>query len=183
MPANQRDPYHIAVAVQDYLYRSGGFSYATDVRGMCHGQKVVDSSLAIKRGYCEYFAMAMVMPLRELGVPSRYVLGYLPGRDQPDGTWRVDRSASHAWVEVFFPGYGWVEFDPTPGNGENGQSPTQLAEETRGRSDAGYQPGPGELIQPGLHRAARAGLRSGVASVTPPPPSVQMRRSALWSPC
>ena len=127
LPSTKRDPYHITVAVQDYLYRTGGFVYTTDVRGMCDGQKLVDCFLTIKRGYCEYFATAMVMLLRELGVPSRYVLGYLPGHEQEDGSFRVDRSASHAWVEVYFAQYGWVEFDPTPGNAENGQQPTELA--------------------------------------------------------
>ena len=173
LPASQRDPYHIAVAVQDYLYRSGGFSYTTDVRGMCDGQKVVDCFLAIKRGYCEYFATAMVMLLRELGVPSRYVLGYLPGHAQADGTWLVDRSASHAWVEVFFPGYGWVEFDPTPGNGENGQSPTQLAE---GSPVASPTPGTNQdapsSFNPECITPRQPNCGPDVTSVTPPgPPS------------
>lgn len=126
LPVGQRDPYHIAVAVQDYLYRTGGFQYNTDVRGLCGAEKLVDCFLRVKQGYCEYFATAMVMLLRALDIPARYVLGYLPGQRQSDGTWRVDRSAAHAWVEVFFPGIGWVEFDPTPGNAENGQQPTRL---------------------------------------------------------
>jgi transglutaminase-like putative cysteine protease len=127
MPADQRDPYHLAVAVQDFLYRTGGFQYDTDVRGLCDDtSKLVDCFLQSKKGYCEHFATAMVMLLREMGVPSREVLGYLPGREQQDGSWIVDRSAAHAWVEVYFPGHGWVEFDPTPGNGENGQEPTNL---------------------------------------------------------
>jgi hypothetical protein len=128
LPANQRDPYHVAVAVQDFLYRTGGFLYDTDVRGLCQDtSKLVDCFLQTKRGYCEHFATAMVMLLREMGIPSRYVLGYLPGREQDDGSWTVDRSAAHAWVEVYFPGHGWIEFDPTPGNAENGQEPTHLA--------------------------------------------------------
>ena len=122
----RRNPYHIAEAVQDYLHRRGGFVYETDLRGACDGQNVVDCFLQIKRGYCEYFATAMVMLLRELGIPSRYVLGYLPGKEQADSSWLVDQSAAHAWVEVYFPGYGWVEFDPTPGNEENGQEITRL---------------------------------------------------------
>ncbi len=125
--ADRRDPYHIAEAVQDYLFRRGGFEYDTDMRGVCNGLNIVDCLLEARRGYCEYFATTMVMLLRELGVPSRYVLGYLPGKEQGDGTWLVDQSAAHAWVEVYFPGYGWVEFDPTPGNRENGgQQPTRL---------------------------------------------------------
>ena len=128
LPASRRDPYHIADAVENYFYSTGGFQYNTDVRGLCPADKLlVDCLLEIKQGYCEYFATAMTMVLRELGIPARYVLGYLPGREQQDGSWLVDRSASHAWVEVYFPGHGWVEFDPTPGNGENGQAQTNLA--------------------------------------------------------
>jgi hypothetical protein len=88
---------------------------------MCEdNSKLVDCFLENRQGYCEYFATAMVMLLREMGIPSRYVLGYLQGREDTAGVWTVDRSAAHAWVEVYFPGHGWVEFDPTPGNGENG---------------------------------------------------------------
>ncbi|HUP83309.1 MAG TPA: transglutaminaseTgpA domain-containing protein [Candidatus Limnocylindria bacterium] len=122
----ERDPYHAALAVQDYLYSSGGFKYTTDLRGACAGEELVDCFMRIKKGYCEYFATAMTMMLRTMGVPARYVLGYLPGQEQADGTWRVDRGAAHAWVEVYFPRFGWVEFDPTPGNTENGQAPTNL---------------------------------------------------------
>lgn len=124
----KRDVYHITVAIQDYLNKTGGFQYRTDVRGIdCGDDILVDCFLRTKQGYCEFFASAMVMMLRAIDIPARYVLGYLPGREQPDGSWIVDRSAAHAWVEVYFPGYGWIQFDPTPGNQENGQAPTHLA--------------------------------------------------------
>lgn len=149
LPADQHDPYHVAVAVQDYLYRSGGFEYATDVRGRCEdNSRQVDCFLALKKGYCEFFASAMVMLLRELGIPARYVLGYLPGQEQDDGSWRVEASAAHAWVEVYFAGHGWVEFDPTPGNAENGQEPTHLdpgGALTPPDTDPFNPPGQGEL--------------------------------------
>src|SRR5205085_12232326 len=93
LTSNQRDAYHVAAAVQDYLYRTGGFVYNTDVRGLCDGEKVVDCFLRIKQGYCEYFATTMVMLMRANDVPARYVVGYLPGQEQTDGTWKVDRSA------------------------------------------------------------------------------------------
>ncbi len=126
LPASQRDPYHIAMLFQDYLYRTGGFQYNTDVRGLCDGQLLVDCFLQTKQGYCEYFATAMVMMLRSVGIPARYAVGYLPGKQQSDGGWRVESDAAHAWVEVYFPTYGWVEFDPTPGNQENGQRPADF---------------------------------------------------------
>lgn len=127
LPRNQRDPYHIARAVQDYLLRDGGFEYETNVPGVCSGQPQVDCFLTIRHGHCEMFATAMVMMLRTQNIPARYVLGYLPGK-LADGVYSVDRSAAHAWVEVYFPGYGWIRFDPTPGNRENGQTPTRLEE-------------------------------------------------------
>src|SRR3954453_2436987 len=128
LPTDRRDAYNVAEAVQDYLYSKGGFSYETDLRGLCSTSQKVDCFMTIKKGYCEYFASAMTMMLRELNVPARYVVGYLPGQQQSDGSWLVQRSASHAWVEVYFPNHGWLEFDPTPGNSDNGQAPTHLAE-------------------------------------------------------
>jgi transglutaminase-like putative cysteine protease len=129
LPEDQRDPYHVTVALQDYLYRGGGFTYDTDVQALCpSGQtNVVDCLLQKRRGYCEFFATTLAMMLRTQQIPARYVVGYLPGRADPStGAFTVDRSAAHAWVEVLFPGYGWIPFDPTPGNAENGQVPTRL---------------------------------------------------------
>jgi transglutaminase-like putative cysteine protease len=126
LPRTERDPYHVAKAIQDYLYGSGEFEYTTDLRGQCNSENTVDCLLRIRKGFCDYFATAMAMMLRTQGIPARYVRGYLPGREQTDGSWRVNLGAAHAWVEVYFPRYGWIEFDPTPGNAENGQAPTNL---------------------------------------------------------
>jgi transglutaminase-like putative cysteine protease len=128
LPADQRDPYHVAQAVQKYLYRQGGFVYDTDVQGLCApGTPVPDCLLQTRHGYCQYFATTMVMMLRTQMIPARYVDGYLPGRptSQP-GTYLVERSAAHAWVEVYFPKSGWIRYDPTPGNFSNGQQATEL---------------------------------------------------------
>ncbi len=67
-------------------------------------------------GFCQQYATTMVMMLRTLDVPSRYVEGYLPGHLIGDGQYEVDASAAHAWVEVWFNDVGWVPFDPTPGD-------------------------------------------------------------------
>ena len=131
-----RDPYHIAFAFQKFLYKDGAFEYQTDVRGMCTGENLVDCFLRERKGYCEYFATAMVMMLRTQHIPARYVVGYLPGKieqvvtDEGETVSQrvVTRAASHAWVEVYFPGYGWVPFDPTPGLTDAGQEPTELPE-------------------------------------------------------
>ena len=69
-----------------------------------------------RRGYCEQFASAMVVLLRAAEIPARLVTGYAPGTLNPlTGLYDVRNSDAHAWVEVFFPGVGWVEFEPTPG--------------------------------------------------------------------
>jgi transglutaminase-like putative cysteine protease len=65
-------------------------------------------------GYCTYYASAMVMMLRSQGVPARFVGGYAQGEwDEATRSYRVRASNSHTWVEVYFPGYGWIQFEPT----------------------------------------------------------------------
>nr|MBA2248350.1 transglutaminase domain-containing protein [Chloroflexia bacterium] len=67
-----------------------------------------------QRGYCEYYASAMAVMLRSVGVPARVVVGFYPGQfdEQQQGTVYRQKNA-HAWVEAFFPGYGWIPFEPT----------------------------------------------------------------------
>ncbi|MBN1399359.1 MAG: transglutaminase domain-containing protein [Anaerolineae bacterium] len=68
-----------------------------------------------QRGYCDYSATAMVVMLRSVGVAARYASGYGMGAyDYPNAGWVVTEENAHAWAEVFFPGLGWVEFEPTP---------------------------------------------------------------------
>ncbi len=76
----------------------------------------------VQQGYCDYYASAMVVMLRAVGVPARYVVGYTPGQilneDERQGpqtpiAYRVLERNAHAWPEVFFPAYGWVQFEPT----------------------------------------------------------------------
>jgi protein-glutamine gamma-glutamyltransferase len=72
-----------------------------------------------RAGHCEYFATAMTVMLRSIGIPARYVTGFLPGEyNDVGGDYIVRGSDAHAWVEVFFNGYGWVTFDPTPPSNE-----------------------------------------------------------------
>jgi hypothetical protein len=82
---------------------------------------------ANRAGVCRDFAHLAITMCRALSIPARYVVGYLPGKLLEDKQTRVvERSAAHAWVEVFFPGYGWYPFDPTPGLTEQGQEITVI---------------------------------------------------------
>lgn len=70
----------------------------------------------IRRGYCDYYATAMVTMLRSVGVPARTASGYAEGVwDEESGDYFVTERDAHTWVEVFFPDYGWIEFEPTAG--------------------------------------------------------------------
>jgi transglutaminase-like putative cysteine protease len=69
----------------------------------------------LQRGYCDYFASAMVVMLRTQGVPARLVSGYAGGQYNPEtGVFEVRQNVAHTWPEVYFPGYGWQRFEPTP---------------------------------------------------------------------
>jgi transglutaminase-like putative cysteine protease len=107
------NPYRIATRIEQ-KFRSPAFTYDTDMRNVdCGGRGFTECFMRVKRGYCMYYATAMIMLLRQQGIPARIVMGYLPGeRVGMVETVRVENA--HAWVEVFFPGWGWWTFDPTP---------------------------------------------------------------------
>ena len=71
--------------------------------------------LDVRAGHCEYFASAMTIMLRHLGIPARLVNGFRTGEYNSIGdNWTVRQYHAHSWVEAYFPPYGWIEFDPTP---------------------------------------------------------------------
>ena len=108
--AGRDTPFDKADAIQGYLRN---IPYSQQIAGPAAGQDGVDYFLfESKEGYCDYYASAMVTMLRAVGVPARYVRGYSWG-EQEEGVFHVLASNAHAWPEVFFPGYGWVEFEPT----------------------------------------------------------------------
>ena len=73
----------------------------------------VDTVVKLKKGVCQDFAHLMIACLRNMGLPSRYVSGYIETMPPPGKEKLVGTDASHAWVSVYFPSIGWVEFDPT----------------------------------------------------------------------
>lgn len=86
----------------------------------------------IQEGYCDYYATAMAMMLRVVGVPARTASGYAEGTfDEESGAYFVTERDAHTWVEVFFPEYGWIEFEPTAGESPlerpPGEDPAELA--------------------------------------------------------
>jgi transglutaminase-like putative cysteine protease len=116
MVPDPADPYDIASATVDYLQSSTNFTYDTDVRDLpCEGLSTVECFAQYRHGYCQQFATTMAILLRQQGIPTRLVTGFLPGTRNAGLNETISFSEAHAWVEVYFPGYGWVEFDPTGG--------------------------------------------------------------------
>ncbi|WP_174735120.1 transglutaminase domain-containing protein [Mesobacillus harenae] len=112
-------------AIESY-FRSSGFTYdQRDVALPGQGADYVDEFLFYtKQGYCDNFSTSMVVMLRSVGIPSRWVKGYTEGeyRSLGEGNARlyeVTNNNAHSWVEVFFPNVGWVPFEPTQGFSAN----------------------------------------------------------------
>ncbi len=118
-PSATKDPYDLARAITTYLVAEGGFVYNSNVTGIdCGRDLAVECFARTRQGYCEYYASTMALLLRSNGVPVRVAEGFLPGQRTVTAsgtTERILKSGSHAWVEVYFPRYGWVLFDPTGG--------------------------------------------------------------------
>lgn len=113
LTAGLETPYDKAEAIRAYLL---SIPYNLDIPAPPAGRDGVDWFLFDQReGYCDYYASAMVVMLRAVDIPARYVLGYASGALDPEtGQYRVLELNYHSWVEAYFPGYGWIPFEPTP---------------------------------------------------------------------
>ncbi len=114
LTALQPTPYDKAAAIEAYLR---GFPYDDHAPAPPNDREVVDYFLFdLQRGYCNYYATAMAVLARAAGLPARLVIGYTAGSfDYAAGHFVVREVNTHAWVEIYFPGIGWVEFEPTAG--------------------------------------------------------------------
>jgi hypothetical protein len=110
--ASGATPYDKALAVEAYL-RS--LPYETKVPTPPSDRDWVDYTLFdVQTGYADSLATSMTVMLREVGVPARVVTGFAPGHlDENEGAYIIFESEAHAWVEVFFPRYGWINFEPS----------------------------------------------------------------------
>ena len=124
LTATAPTPYDRARTLETYLRK---FPYTLDVPAPPPNRDVVDYFLFdAKRGYCDYYATAMVVLARAAGLPARLVVGYAPGfYNNFTGQFIVTEADAHSWVEIYFPEYGWIEFEPTAS-----RAPIERAAET-----------------------------------------------------
>lgn len=112
--------YEMVRAIEQYLKEDGGYRYSLlEVENTPDGGDYVDHFLfESKIGYCNNFSSAMAILLREVGIPTRWTKGFTPGSQYTDDNgetfFEISNANAHSWVEVFFPSYGWVPFEPSP---------------------------------------------------------------------
>ncbi|UVS80959.1 DUF3488 and transglutaminase-like domain-containing protein [Actinokineospora sp. UTMC 2448] len=118
-----------AVAIQEYFAPSNGFLYRTETSQATGVEALKDFLFGAKIGYCEQYASAMAILARAAGLPSRVAIGYTAGYQAGDYR-SITTQDAHAWVEIFFPGEGWVTFDPTPLSDGRGYQPPYVDDGT-----------------------------------------------------
>lgn len=112
-PANSPplSPYDQARAIEQFLHQ---YPYSLDLVAPPDEVDIVDYFLFdLQTGFCDYYASAMVVLARAVGLPARLGVGFLQQPTDADGVQTVSQINAHSWAEVYFAGYGWVEFEPT----------------------------------------------------------------------
>ncbi|MDE3075165.1 MAG: transglutaminase domain-containing protein [Chloroflexota bacterium] len=140
--AGRRSAFDQAEALEAFLRT---FAYDTEIPPPPAGRDGVDWFLFdMRRGYCDYTASAMAVMLRELGIPARIVSGFAPGSLDPgDGYYHVTEKDTHTWTQAYFPGYGWIDFEPSAQ-----QPPFPRAHAPRSSSAGGAQSQPTPTLAP-----------------------------------
>jgi transglutaminase-like putative cysteine protease len=132
------NPYVAVNRVENYLRRRN--VYNESVPRSVGTPELANFLLTTKRGYCQHFAGSMALMLRMNGIPARVAVGFTfeSGRFDTEKQSQeiIDRDA-HSWVEVQFPGYGWIPFDPTPGRSVPNVASTSSADYSRTEIDLG----------------------------------------------
>ncbi|MDQ3886547.1 MAG: DUF3488 and transglutaminase-like domain-containing protein [Actinomycetota bacterium] len=112
--AGTQTPFDATLTLNAFFTEPGnGFSYELQTPPASNGDALVDFLFDGRAGYCEQYASAMAIMLRTLGIPARVAVGFTPGIATGDSR-LITTADAHAWVEVWFPGAGWLTFDPTP---------------------------------------------------------------------
>jgi hypothetical protein len=113
LAGDARTPYDAVEKLQQWFLSSGTFHYSN--HPPVSSLPLVGFVTKTHAGYCQHFAGAMALMLRYLGIPARVAVGFAGGTyDPPQHLWNISDREAHAWVEVWFKGYGWLPFDPTP---------------------------------------------------------------------
>ena len=167
------NPFDQSIAIRNYLRRA--IAYNDQIAAPPPNVDPVHYVLFdLREGYCNYYASAMAIMLRSQGVPARIVQGYAQGEyNEEDGFYRVRANNAHTWVEVYFPAYGWIQFEPTaslplesrlPGEGGNAGDSFQDVEELDPQDLLGLRQDDGTLSALDDQAPLGDGLEDGAAA-------------------
>ncbi|SEO93616.1 Transglutaminase-like enzyme, putative cysteine protease [Halogranum amylolyticum] len=129
---NETNAYDKARAIERYLESSKEYSLTVQ---RPDGDITESFLFEMDAGYCTYYATSMVVMLRSQGVPARFVTGYTSGQQVADDKYVVRGLDSHAWVQIYFPEVGWVDFDPTPGDARENAENARLEEARQNQAE------------------------------------------------
>jgi len=153
--------YDKATAIESYLR---AIPYDTEIPPPPQGRDGVDWFLFDeKKGYADYSASAMAVLLRSVGIPARVVAGYSPGTfNTTDGTFHITEAQTATWTQVYFPGYGWIDFQPSSNSPLAGRGSGAAGGRVSTQASAAGQPDPSlpprppkPVVQPKVKQAPR----------------------------
>ncbi|MEO7262150.1 MAG: DUF3488 and transglutaminase-like domain-containing protein [Jatrophihabitantaceae bacterium] len=154
--AGKTTPYDQAKAISDYFTTpENGFTYDLNAPAE-DGRSALETFLDKKQGFCQQYAAAAAVMMRQAKLPSRVVLGYTHRDPDTSGAFTVMTSDAHAWVEVYFPTIGWIPFDPTPLAGPDAGRAVPLP----------WAPHPQTVAEPTAEPTANRGPSASGASAT-----------------
>jgi transglutaminase-like putative cysteine protease len=113
--AGATSDYRKVLAIQQHFH-GPSFVYSTDVEPADDADGLLEFLTQTRTGFCQQYSSAMAVMVRALGLPARIAVGYRSGTRQEDGSYLVQSDDAHVWVEVLFPGYGWLPFEPEAGS-------------------------------------------------------------------
>lgn len=158
--AGDTNPYDEATSIESHL-RGGAFAYTlTPPKTPANEWPIVYFLDTSHEGYCQYYASAMGAMLRSLGIPTVLLSGYGPGTATGQATaghqpiFQVTTTDAHAWVEAYFPGYGWVPFEPTPASNFGGYLPFLRGGSTAAPTQQAFPKSHGSTPTPSARAAA-----------------------------
>jgi transglutaminase-like putative cysteine protease len=111
--AGATSDYRKVLAIQQHFH-NGSFLYSTAVNTPVDAAGLFKFLTQTRVGFCQQYSSAMAVMVRALGLPARIGVGFRAGTPRGDGSYLVTTADAHVWVEVLFPGYGWLQFEPEP---------------------------------------------------------------------
>jgi transglutaminase-like putative cysteine protease len=171
--AGAKTQFEEATALQNWL-SGGDFKYTLNAPTVVNAGGLKRFLTDSKAGYCQQFSFAMAVLARLLGIPSRVAYGFTQGTSLGDNDWLVTTHDAHAWPQLYFQGFGWLRFEPTPSGG-NGQGSASAPSYTLapgsvspgGTGQAAPASGPSTSADGGLSEAAKAKIIEALGGIVP----------------